>query len=279
MSNPFNNVKVQDAREYLKKKSNISKFQSLKGKRENFLNTGIIRNNKLSHINGHSNLLEFSKGYYLTKSCCYDKRGTAHDITDGRYTYFDFKDIKVQHDSSKGCGCKIIENYDFDKCRIKKGLTAYDSKINPIFKTKMFKIHKTNSMIIKPNDCDIKYKNNTKPPLVHNVYGGLRHKHHFPTNTEDLTYFHKHGGNGVQCPKFHCPYPHPAQKTNHYYLAKNYSSDDMLGLEKPVKVKKYYPPPGTKFAKDCCSSSMPRHSMPSWHRSLNFGKKKDCGCN
>jgi hypothetical protein len=281
MSNPFNNVKVQDSREYLKNKSNISKFQTLKGKRDKFLNTGLICNNKLVHINGHSNLLNFTKGYYLTKSCCYDKRGTAHDITDGRYTYFDFNDVDVQYVSSKGIeikedvsihDCNIIKNYDIyelDVARmyygVKKGLCkSSKSKISPKFKTKMFKLHKTNSMVIKPNDCDIKFKNNYKPPLVHNVHGGLLHTHHFPTNTVDVTYFHKHGGNGVKCPKFHSPHPHPSQKTNHYYLSKNYSSDDMLGLEKSVKVKKYYSPK--------------KYYPPHNGGSLNFGKINGIGC-
>ena len=241
MSNPFFKQPILDAKEYLKNKSNISKFRSLKMKRKNYLNTGIICNNKLSHINGQSNLLNFTKGYFLTKDDCFDKRSKTHDITDGRYSYIDFDDIEIQKDYSKDCLCLEIESYKFDPCRLKKGLTAPAGKLCPTYKTRPLNLHTTNSMIIYPDDCNIKFKNNVKLPLIHNNFYKITHAHYFPTNRADISYTHRHG---FLCPKDHDCYKHPAKKTNHYYIAKNYSSNYLLGFKKDINKKRIsYPPP------------------------------------
>lgn len=228
MSNPFMKQPVLDAKEYLKNKSRISKFQSLKTKRNNSLNNGYICNNKLAHINGQSNLLDFAKGFYLTKSDCYDERDMVHDITDGRYSQVDFKDIELRQDNAKEYVCNTIENYVFNNCRIKKGLATPNGKIDPKYKTKKFKLHSTNTMVINPKDCDVGFKNNIVHPTIHCSCENLSHRHQFPTNTADITYTHSHDKNSPT----HKPYLHPATRTNHYYIAKKYPGMDMFGFRK-----------------------------------------------
>ena len=234
MSNPFSNQKIQNSSDYLSKKSNISQMQTIKRSKKGCFNKSIsIRNNKLVRASDFKELLNFTKGYYLTQPCCYDKREKALNITDGRYTTFDFKNIKIRNDGLTEC-CDKIDNYEFDNCRVKKGLIVPNAEINPKFKTKFFKLHKTSSMIVKQNNYDIGFRNNGQFPKIHQVSECLNHKHYFPTNTKDISYMHSHDDGNTCCSDFpKCKHPgcfdHINGNTNQYYLAKDYFSDDIIG--------------------------------------------------
>ena len=209
-------------------------MQTIKRSKKGCFNKSIsIKNNKLVRAGNFKELLNFTKGYYLTQPCCYDKREKARDITDGRYSFFDFKNIKISNDGLTDC-CEKIDNYIFDKCCVKKGLIVPNAEINPNFKTKFFKLHKTSSMIVKRNNCDIGFRNNEKFPKIHQVSGCLNHKHYFPTNTKDISYMHSHDDDNTCCSDFpKCKHPgcfdHINGNTNQYYLAKDYFSDDIIG--------------------------------------------------
>ena len=235
MTNPFSNTTILNASQHLSNKSNISKVKTLSCQRQK-CNTNKITlcNNKFKRAPGHNALLNFTKGYYLTKPNCYDIRNQANDITDGRYTFFDFDKIKVRDDGISKC--EYIPNYEFDNCRILNGKIVPLANINPEYKTKFFKMH--TKMNIRCSDCDVGYKNNQTRPIVHDVSRRIYHDHHFPTNTKDIKHRHKHEDFSSHCcGKYpnsgHDPYPHiNRHATNQYYIAKKHNP-----IVKPLKKR------------------------------------------
>ena len=217
MSNPFSNQNVIDSNEYINKKKNISQMQSLRNRKNRCYNNEVsLCNNTLKRAKNHQNLLNFTKGYYLTKPDCFNKRKQAQNITDGRYSEFNFEDIQIRNDAVDEC--QYIPNYEFNKCKLKAGIVTPAGERNPEFKEKQFKLHKTDTMVIMRDDCDINSKNNECPPIFHKVDCNLCHDHYFPTNTVDIKYRHKHSDFPFRC-HHHYPYPHAnINSTNHYYL-------------------------------------------------------------
>lgn len=225
MSNPFLGQSSINSSQYISNKSNISKVKTLSCKRHNCQkNTINICNNKLTRAPSQSALMDFTKGFYLTKPHCLDMRNKAKDLTDGRYTYFDFNKIRIRNDGLSKC--EYIPNYEFDICRVLNGKIVPLANINPTYKTKFFKMHA--KMKIYCSECVIEKKNNESVPLIHDISCNLCHDHYFPTNTKDIKYKHNHESfNSNCCGKYpncsHTPYPHINRYvTNQYFIARKH---------------------------------------------------------
>lgn len=240
MSNPFSNQISINSSQYLSNKSNISKIKTLSCKRQKCLKSGfIIKNNEIKQAPSHTALMNFTKGFFLTKPHCYSIRNKAHELTDGRYTNFDFDNIKIRNDGLDRCD--YIPNYEFDHCRVSQGKIVPLANIAPKFKTKLFKTH--TKMNIKCSDCDTDYKNNETCPIIHDVDCLCCHSHYFPTNVKDINYTHKHKDFNSHCcgeyPKCgHGPYPHVNRyATNQYYIARKHNSISRKNIKKRFNLK------------------------------------------
>ena len=263
MSNPFSNHISLNASQYLSNKANISKIKTLSCKKQKSLNNSInIYNNKLIRAPGHSALIDFTKGFYLTKTHCNNIRNKADDITDGRYTYFDFDKIKIRNDGLDKCD--YIPNYEFDQCRVLNGQIVPLADINPKYKSKIFKMH--TKMNIKCSECDKGPKNNEVSPSIHNIGCSVCHNHNFPTNTKDINYRHKHTDFSKNS---HGPYPHINRyATNQYYIARKYNPI-------PVNISKRFTlKPKLKLRKKNVRSPY----MGKDKNGVTFSSKLKCNC-